>query len=344
MRAVVMRAQGPPEVLQLETDFPKPVRKPGEVLVKVAAASVNPIDVKTREGKQVPRVLVALPKILGGDVAGVVLEADEGGPFRPGDRVFGCTGQQIFNSTYGTYAELVSAKADTLVHVPDGVSLEEAAATPLAAMTAWQALEARIPLEGKAVLVHAGAGGVGSFAVQIAKALGATVTATCGPSNADLVKGLGADRVVDYTAERFEVAAPGPYDVIVDLVGGDYETRGIPLLRKRAGKDQPGGHYTNVLAHGWVTKYGAARGLAATVYYVAKGSLLSALRLGPSYELLVMRHQASRGLQQVAALMSEGKVRPLIDSVVPLEEAARAHSHSQGGHARGKIVLKVADV
>jgi NADPH:quinone reductase-like Zn-dependent oxidoreductase len=100
-------------------------------------------------------------------VAGVVLEADEGSPFKKGDRVFGCTGQQVFNVTYGTYAEFVSAPQDTLEKIPDGIGYEEAAAVPLAAMTAWQALEARMPLEGKAVLVHAGSGGVGSFAIQV---------------------------------------------------------------------------------------------------------------------------------------------------------------------------------
>lgn len=343
MRAAVMRAQGPPDVLKVEEDFPPPQRQKGEVLVRVAAAAVNPIDVKMREGKQVPRALVTFPKIPGGDVAGVVEEADEDSHFKKGDRVFGCTGQQMFNFKYGTYAELVSAPERTLTLIPEGVTFEAAAAVPLAAMTAWQALEARMPLEGKSVLVHAGAGGVGSFAIQIAKSQGAHVTVTCGPGNVDLVTHqLGADRAVDYTKERFDEVAPGPYDVIVDLIGGDYETRGIKLLRKK-GPGQERGHYINVLAHGWVTKYGVARGLAATAYCVGKGSLLSALG-GPSYRLLVMQPIASRGLDQLAALLREGKIVPLIDRVVPLEQVAEAHAHSEGGHARGKIVLRVAEL
>ncbi|KIZ03562.1 NADPH2:quinone reductase [Monoraphidium neglectum] len=343
MKAAVLTAQGPPSVLQIQQGYPPPQRRPGEVLVRVAAASVNPVDVKTRSGV-VPRLVTAIPRILGSDVAGVVEAADEGSPFRKGDRVFGCTGQHIFNSRYGTYAELVSASEDAFEKIPDGVGYEEAAAVPLAAMTAWQALEARMPLEGKAVLVHAGSGGVGTFAIQIAKALGARVTATCGPSNVALVtQTLGADVAVDYTKDRFDDVAPGPYDVIVDLIGGDYETRGVKLLKRR-GKGEPGGHYTNLLTHGWNKKYGPGLGGAITLLSAARGTLLSALGLGPSYELVTIQAKASRGLQQVAALMAEGKVKPLIDRVLPLEQVAEAHAHSEGGHARGKIVLRVAEL
>lgn len=342
MRAAVMRAQGPPDVLKVEPDFPPPARGPGEVLIRVAAAAVNPIDYKTRSGKQVPRALVALPRILGGDVAGVVEAADPDSGFKKGDRVFGCTGQQMFHNRYGTYAELVSAPASTLAPIPEGVSFEAAAATPLAALTAWQCLEPRMPLAGKRVLVHAGSGGVGSFAIQIAKAQGAHVTATCSGANVELVtRTLGADRAVDYTAERFETAAPGPYDLVLDGVGGDYEPRSLGLLRARG----PGrGHYANVLAHGWVQKYGGALGTAATFFGIARGTLLGALGLGPSYSLVVMQARASRGLHEIAKLMAEGKVKPLIDRVVPLEQVAEAHAHQESGRARGKVVLRVADL
>lgn len=238
-------------------------------MVRVAAAAVNPVDAKTRSGA-VPRLVVKLPRILGSDVAGVVVEADDDsrGGFKKGDRVFACTGQHLFTSAYGTYAELVAAPERCFARVPDRLSLVDAAAVPLAASTAWQALAPRMPLAGKSVLVHAGAGGVGSFAVQIAKAQGAArVVATCGPANVGLVKGLGATQVVDYTKERFEEAAPGPYDVIVDTIGGEYEARGLKLLRKRGGGggssgggsggggsdggDPRGGHYVHLLTHGW---------------------------------------------------------------------------------------------
>eukprot|EP00878_Enallax_costatus_P006054 GHUV01006350.1.p1 GENE.GHUV01006350.1~~GHUV01006350.1.p1 ORF type:complete len:220 (+),score=69.53 GHUV01006350.1:308-967(+) len=202
MAAAVFRVFGPPSVLQYERDFPKPSRRKGEVLIKVAAASVNPVDWKTRKG-EVPRFTVTRPKIPGGDVAGVVQEADPGSQFKPGDRVFGCTGQQAPWSTYGTYAEYVVAPESTLLPIPERTSFHEAASVPLAAMTAWQAVESSMPLSGKRVLVHAGAGGVGSFAIQIAKAQGAYVATTCSARNADFVtKTLGADRAIDYNKEK----------------------------------------------------------------------------------------------------------------------------------------------
>ncbi|KAI8468435.1 MAG: alcohol dehydrogenase [Monoraphidium minutum] len=343
MRAVVLTALGPPSVLQLHDGWPPPQRRAGEVLVRVAAASVNPVDVKTRAGV-VPRPAVAVPRILGSDVAGVVEEADAGSRFKKGDRVFGCTGQHFFTCRYGTYAELVSTPERTLALIPEGVSWEDAAAAPLAGMTAWQALAPRMPLAGKRVLVHAGAGGVGSFAVQIAKAGGAHVTATCGPSNVGLVTGrLGADVAVDYRKDRFEAVAPGPYDVIIDLVGGDYEARSLPLLAPRT-KGRPGGHYANLLTHGWNRRYGSFIGQLLTLACAARGMLLSALRLGPSYRLVVIEADAKKGLEQVAGLMAQGKVVPLIDRVLPLEQAAEAHAHIEGGHARGKVVLRVADL
>ncbi|GBF96603.1 NADPH:quinone reductase [Raphidocelis subcapitata] len=343
MRAAVLRAQGPPDALRVEPDWPRPPRRPGEVLIRVAAAGVNPVDAKTRSGLM-PRAVVALPRILGADVAGVVEEADAGSGFAKGDAVMGCTGQHFPTSKWGTYAELVAAPAASLVPIPPGTSFEAAAAAPLAALTAWQALAPRMPLAGRAVLVHAGAGGVGSFAIQIAKAQGARVTATCSGRNAELVtKALGADRAVDYTRERFEEAAPGPYDVIVDTVGGDYEPRGLPLLRK-AGGGRPRGHYVNLLTHGWCERYGPRGGMALNLLCAAKGLALPALRLGPSYALVSVDHRADRGLRQVAQLMAEGKVKPLVDRVFPLGAVSEAHALSDSGRARGKIVLKVADL
>jgi NADPH:quinone reductase-like Zn-dependent oxidoreductase len=143
-----------------------------------------------------------LPQIPGGDLAGVVVEADEGSSFKPGDKVYALTGQHAFWSTYGTYAQYVCTHESTLAPIPSGLSYQEAAAVPLAAMTAWQALEPSMPLQGKRVLVHAGAGGVGHFAIQIAKAQGAFVATTCSGRNAGFVSKLGADRAIDYTNEK----------------------------------------------------------------------------------------------------------------------------------------------
>lgn len=338
MGAAVMRAFGPPSVLRYEADFPRPpALRPGEVLVKVAAASINPIDWKTRKG-EVPRFAVTRPKILGGDVAGVV-EASQSGKFKPGERVFGCTGQQVFWSTYGTYAELVVAHESSLLPIPAGTSFQEAAAVPLAAMTAWQAMEPSMPLANKRVLVHAGAGGVGSFAIQIAKAQGAAfVATTCSGRNLDFTRRLGADRPIDYTSERFEDASAEPYDLVVDLIGGDYELRSLPLLKRR------GGHFAHVLNSGWLHQQGFLRGPALMMFYLAKHSAMGALGLGPSYALTVMRHQADRGLAQVAELMAAGKLKVTIEAAFPLAQAAEAQELVEAGHVRGKVVLQVADL
>ncbi|KAF8059109.1 BST1 [Scenedesmus sp. PABB004] len=337
MRAVVMRSFGPPGALAVEDDFPQPPRRRGEVRIRVAAAGVNPIDFKTRKG-DVPRLAVTLPKVLGGDVAGVVEEADAGGRFAPGDRVFGCTGTQAFWCTYGTYAEVVVAHESCLLPIPEGLSDEEAAAVPLAAMTAWQALAPAMPLAGKAVLVHAGAGGVGGFALQIAAAQRAAVVATtCSARNADYVRGLGATRPIDYASERFEAAdvPAGGYDVVLDLMGGDYETRSLPLLR-------PGGLFAHVLNSGFVNQYGPARGAAVLAWHVAAGMLRGALGLGPRYRLTIMRHAAQHGLNEIAALLREGRLKVTVTALPGLESAARAHEELEGGHVRGKLVLSLA--
>eukprot|EP00775_Hariotina_reticulata_P013537 gene13537-13663_t len=287
MSAALFRVFGPPSVLQYESEFPRQPRRPGEVVIRVAAASVNPIDWKTRKG-DVPRF--AIP---GGDVAGVVLEADVSSKFKQGDKVFGCTGQQIFWSTYGTYAEFVVAHESTLLPIPDGYSFEEAAAVPLAAMTAWQAMETSMPLAGKRVLVHAGAGGVGSFAIQIAKAQGAFVATTCGTRNVQFVtEVLNADQAIDYTKEKFEEVSLEPYDVVVDTIGGDYELRSIKLLK-------PKGHFAHIINSGFLYQYGFAKGIPALMYYLGKHSLQGLMGWGPRYTVTVMKHQACYGLQQV---------------------------------------------
>ncbi|WIA13205.1 hypothetical protein OEZ85_006797 [Tetradesmus obliquus] len=334
MAAAAFRSFGPPSVLQLETDFPRPTRRKGELLIKVVAASINPIDWKTRKG-DVPRFAVTRPKIPGGDVAGLVEEADPGSQFKPGDRVFGCNGNQIFWSTYGTYAEYAVAHEDSVLPIPEGWSFNEAAAVPLAAMTAWQAMQPSMPLQGKRVLVHAGAGGVGSFAIQIAKAQGAWVATTCSGRNAGFVtETLGADLAIDYTKQKFEDATAEPYDLVVDLIGGDYEWRSLPLLKRS-------GHFANILNSGFLHQYGPVKGPALLTYYTARGMLLGAIS-GPRYTFTIMKHQARHGLAELAELMKAGKLKVTIHEVLPLAEAAKAHEISETGRVRGKLVLQVA--
>ena len=284
MRAIAYSAVGGPGVLEL-VRLPLPSPAPGEVLVRVAAAGVNPVDFKIRRG-DVPGLLMKLVSgfgrwpptpssncrfVPGGDVAGVVASAPPGSRFPPGSRVFGL---KMALSGAGTYAEIVAMPESALALVPEGTPLQAAAGVPLAALTAKQALDRlpRAPAPGlprgsrSRLLVHAGAGGVGSFAVQLAKARGLAVTATCSGRNAALVRGLGAESVVDYTRDRFESAAgPAGFDAVLDTVGGDVELRSLAALKR-------GGHFLSVLNSGWQTKYGPAVGPAMGMLHWA-GSL-----------------------------------------------------------------------
>ncbi|MCX5375700.1 NADP-dependent oxidoreductase [Streptomyces sp. NBC_00091] len=306
MRAVVVSRWGGPEVLTAtEADRPEP--QPGEILVRVHAAGVNPVDWKTRESGglihwgPVPAV--------GWDVSGTV-EAVGGGVtlVRPGDEVFG---MPRFPHQAGAYAEYVTAPARQFVRKPEGIGHIGAAALPLAALTAWQALvdTARVQ-PGQRVLVHAAAGGVGHLAVQIAKALGAYVIGTASTEKHKLLRELGADELIDYRTTDFAEAV-SDVDVVIDSIGGDYGKRSLRVLK-------PGGHLVTLPSPDDVPE---GAGGVHTGWTLVE----------PDY----------RGLVQIAALVEEGRLRPVVDTVLPLEEAAKAHEIGERGRTTGKIVLTV---
>ncbi|RKT07046.1 NADPH:quinone reductase-like Zn-dependent oxidoreductase [Streptomyces sp. 3211.6] len=306
MRAVVVSRWGGPEVLTAtETDRPEP--QPGEILVRVHAAGVNPVDWKTRESGGL--ITWGPVPAVGWDVSGTV-EAVGGGVtlFRPGDEVFG---MPRFPHQAGAYAEYVTAPARQFVWKPKGINHVGAAALPLAALTAWQALvdTARVGA-GQRVLVHAAAGGVGHLAVQIAKARGAYVIGTASAGKHGLLRELGADELIDYRTTDFTEAV-SDVDVVIDSIGGDYGHRSLKVLK-------PGGHLVTLPSPDDVP---------ADAQGVHTGWTL----VEPDY----------RGLVQIAALVEEGKLRPVIDTVLPLEEAARAHELGERGRTTGKIVLTV---
>jgi NADPH:quinone reductase-like Zn-dependent oxidoreductase len=307
MKAIRFHEPGGPEVLKLE-ELPRPVPKAGEVLVKVHAAGVNPVDWKIRQngGKGFGP---PLPQIPGFDIAGVVAEV---GPdvkgFAAGEAVFGYLSLQ----RGGAYAEYAIALEGELARKPEGLSFGEAAAVPLAALTAWQALvdTAKVS-EGQAVLVHAAAGGVGHFAVQIAKGLDAHVLATASAKNHEFLKGLGADEVIDYTAERFEEKAQG-VDVVLDAVGGETQTRSLGVLA-------PGGILVSIV------------GAPPKAELERRGVRGVGILVRPD----------GKQLAEIARWIEAGKLRAEVGATFPLAEAAKAHELSQGGHARGKIVLQI---
>ncbi|MHA6669197.1 NADP-dependent oxidoreductase [Homoserinimonas sp. A447] len=315
MQAVVLDQTGGPEVLRLaEVATPRIVS--GELLVKVSAAGINPIDAKTRSGRGVSYAIGQYPAILGGDFSGVVIETSyTAHPLQPGDAVYG---MMSVPRTQGSYAEYVPVGALSVARRPRNLTATEAAGVPLAALTAWGALDAAEVGEGTRVLIHAGAGGVGHFAVQFAVYRGAEVVTTASGDNVAWLRSLGASAVIDYKTARFEDHL-SELDAVIDLIGNvhdDTGTRSLNVMR-------PGGIIVNVPTGSWPTfQHDAeAAGMRATNYKVSPDA---------------------RVLQQITDLIEAGKVTVNIDRVYPLGEAAAAHRELEKGHTRGKIVLEVS--
>ncbi|MEU1707785.1 NADP-dependent oxidoreductase [Streptomyces sp. NPDC005706] len=306
MRAVVVERWGGPEnLVQREVERPEPGLN--EVLVRVHAAGVNPVDWKTRAGG----ALIdwgAVPAV-GWDVSGVVEAVGPGvGMWRPGDEVFG---MPLFPRQAGAYADHVVAPARHFAPKPDNLTHVEAAALPLAALTAWQALVDTANVRpGERVLVHAAGGGVGHFAVQIAKARGAHVVGTAGADKHDLVRALGADEVIDYRAVRFEDVV-GDVDVVLDGLGGETAERSVKVLR-------PGGRLITLPGPDDVP---AAQDGVRAVWMLVEPDHL--------------------GLREIAALVERGALKPVVETVLPLADAAKAHEIGERGRTAGKIVLAV---
>jgi len=332
MEAVLFESFGPPSVLKLVTDHPRPERKAGEVLVRNIATSVNPIDYKTRKG-DIPRFMVKLPKIVGGDVSGVVTES-ESVKFPVGSRVFSCTtGFQPWNKS-GAYAEYVSIPEEHLAMLPDNLDFEDAAGVPLVSLTAWQALEASNLSPGQRLLVHAGAGGVGNMVIQLAKARGVHVTTTCSERNVDFCKELGADVAIDYNTQKFEdVCASDPFDCVIDLIGGDVELRSMKVLKSA-------GTFVSIMNSGWTKKAGPGMAMLYTAWYLLTNNTKSLLRLGPKYKMIIAKPNGAQ-LAKVGELLASGAVKPVVDRKLKLSEAAAAHEYMEQEHARGKVILLI---
>jgi NADPH:quinone reductase-like Zn-dependent oxidoreductase len=317
MRAAIIEACGEADALR-EASIPVPSPVLSELLVRVVAAGVNPIDAKTRAGAGVSAAIAQYPSALGFDFSGIVVKSPyESHPFPPGTAVFGMA---AFPRTGGSYAEYVVAPSLSVARKPAALSHVEAAGVPLAALTAWGlVVETAHAHEGQRMLIHAGSGGVGHFAVQFAAYFGAHVTATASGRNAGWLRELGASVVIDYTTTRFEEVV-GEVDVVIDLVGNvraETGTRSLEVLR-------PGGLYVLVPTGGWPGYADAAAqaGVRATSYKVIPdGSALAT----------------------VARLLDSGAVQVYIDQVFELSDAAAAHRAIEAGHTRGKIVLRVSD-
>jgi NADPH:quinone reductase-like Zn-dependent oxidoreductase len=309
MQAVRFHAYGDPEVLVLE-EAPRPQPGADEVLVRVSAAGVNPLDWKVRGGHVRQWLHHRLPLIPGWDVSGVVAAAGRDvTAFKTGEAVYG----MLDFGRDGAYAEYVAAQVRHLAPKPGSIDHVQAAAVPLAALTAWQALfEAGELAAGQTVLIHAAAGGVGHFAVQFAKWKGARVMGTASADNAGFLRELGADMAIDYRRTRFEDEVGEKIDLVLDTIGGETQQRSWQVLKK-------GGILVATLG---VTSPKTAQ------QYDVRGKGVS-VRPDPDQ------------LTQIAALIDAGNLKPVVSNVLPLAQAARAQELSQTGHIRGKIVLQV---
>lgn len=311
MKAVRIHAYGGPEMLHYEDNIPWPALKPDDLLIRVRAAAINPVDWKIREGWLQGFLQHTLPLTLGWDVSGEVIEVGpEAHDFQVGDAVYARPDIE----RDGAYAEYIAIKASEAAHKPTTLDHVHAAAVPLAALTAWQSLVDAAQLQaGQTVLIHAAGGGVGSLAVQLAKARGARVIATASAVNIGLVTELGADTFIDYTQTPFEAVAKA-VDVVFDTLGGDTQERSWQVLK-------PGGILVSVVSPPSAT-LAAERGVRSAFVFI---------------------HPSGEQLTAIARLIDDGQMKPVIHTVLPLQEVRQAHAISQGGHARGKIVLRVAD-
>jgi len=310
-------------------DVEVPEIGPRDVLIGVRAAAVNPIDFKLRSGVQRALVRWKLPHTLGMDAAGVVeAVGDEVTRFSPGDEVY-CSPS---HRRPGTYADKVAVEESAVAFKPRNISFAEAAGVPLAGLTAWQALVDAVDVsKGDRVLVQAGAGGVGSLGIQIAKHRGAHVITTCSPRNEALVRRLGADEVVNYHKQDV-VEAVGSCDVVFDTLGGEARDRSLELLGR-------GGRLVSVMGGipDAVERHGPHLGVLIAVSGLV-GFALRCFARGVTFRYVVRKPDGD-DLAELTALIEAGKIEPIVDSVVPLEDVVDAHKRSESGRARGKIIL-----
>jgi len=310
MKAIVAHEYGGPEVLKYE-DAPRPEPKEDEILVRVIAAGVNPVDGMIRSGMFAKNQKLTSPMIPGGDIAGVVEKTgDKMTKFKKGDPIYA----YLSLKNNGGYAEYAVAKEKEAAAKPKSISYDEAAAVPIVALTAWQALVDSAKLSaGQSVLIHGGSGGVGTFAIQIAKARGAKVFATASTPNQEFLKQLGAEVAIDYTKQKFEDVAKD-VDVVLDSVGGDTLARSYGVVKK-------GGFIATLVSRvdqAELDKHGI-RGASISVK--------------PNAEELA----------EIGKLIDAKKIKVIVSQTFPLADAVKAQEQAATGHTRGKIVLKVAD-
>ncbi|WP_026554710.1 NADP-dependent oxidoreductase [Arthrobacter sp. 35W] len=327
---VINRYKGPLE----QVDVPEPVVGERDVLVQVRAAGLNQLDEKIRAGEFRQILPYKLPLILGNDFAGVVVRVGARvQAFKPGDEVYG----RPDKDRIGTFAERIAVAEADLALKPASISFEEAGSLPLVALTAWQALVERGNLRpGRKVLIHAGAGGVGSIAIQLAKHLGARVATTASASNADFVRELGADTIIDYRSQDFEQVLSG-YDLVLDSLGGENLQKSLRVLK-------PGGKAIGIAGPpdpAFAREIGLNPVLRLGITALSAGIRRRAKKLGVSYEFLFMRANGDQ-LRQITSLIDGGALRPIVGRILPFDQTVQALQELEKGGLRGKAVISNA--
>jgi NADPH:quinone reductase-like Zn-dependent oxidoreductase len=314
-------------------DMPVPELGEDDVLIQIHAAGVNPLDSKIRDGEFKLILPYRLPLILGNDLAGTIVRAGSRvRRLKLGDEVYA----RPPKDRIGTFAEFIAIKEDAVALKPKALNMEEAASIPLVGLTAWQALVERAQLKsGQKVLIHAGSGGVGTFAIQLAKHLGATVATTASAANAGLMKQLGADVVIDYKKDDF-TAVLKDVDVVLDTQGGNTLEKSLQVLK-------PGGKLIGIAGP---PDPDFARQMGASWFLKTVMSLLSyrirkaAKRRGITYSFLFMRADGNQ-LAQIARLVDAAAIKPVIDRIFPFESTREALAYVETGRAKGKVVIKI---
>lgn len=312
-------------------EIPEPVVGEHDVLVRVEAAGLNSLDEKIRTGEFKTILPYDLPLVLGHDVAGTVLQVGAGvRAFSPGNEVYARPGEDRI----GTFSERIAIPEADVALRPRSITMTEAGSLPLVALTAWQALVEKGNLQaGQKVLVHAGAGGVGSIAIQLAKHLGAHVATTASGSNADFVRDLGAETVIDYRTQDFEQVLSG-YDLVLDSVGGETLTKSLRILR-------PGGRVVGITGPpdpAFAREAGLNPVLRLAITALSAKVRRQAEKLGVSYEFLFM-HASGEQLREITRLVEDGVLRPVVGRTFPFDQTPRALQAMHAGGVRGKSVI-----
>ena len=332
MKALVIRRyKAPTEMMEL----PRPEPGPGELLVRVRAAGVNPLDSKIRDGAVKVMLPFTFPLILGTDLAGDVEAIGPGVTrFKRGDAVY----SRLDNDRIGAFAEYALVRESAAAGKPARLDYTQAASLPLVGLTAWQTLIelARLRARQK-ILIHAGSGGVGTFAIQLAKHLGARVTTTAGAKNHELVKSLGAEVAIDYRTSRFE-AVVEDQDVVLDTQGGDTLLRSFEVVKPGGVVVTIGGRPDGKFARAW----GLSLPLVWILGFLNRKVARLARERRVRFEYLFMRASGEQ-LEKIGALVDQGVIQPVLDTTFPLDAAAEAISYVESGRAVGKVVIRIAD-